>query len=231
MTVNRPRRPGDLAPFLEPGPSADLDVIQGVVTAFDPDTNENTVELAGGRIETDLPVIGDPGLLGVDSVVMVLRNRTRYFILGPIGGSPTVAVWNRSTSTVNITSTSVVGSGFGVAFTAPPSGMVMVWWRDRLSFDKTSGMLRRVISRIEVRTGSIVGSGTPVYTSNDDDAVEIGASVSGTFGMRGNGASMVRITGLTPGDAYNVEIAHRLNNATDVTATSESRSILVKGLP
>ena len=232
MTINRPKRPGDLAPFLEPGPSAGLDVIQGVVTAFNPNNNTNTVELAGGRTETNLPIIGNPGFIGVGSVVMVLRNRTRYFILGPIGGPPiAVAAWNRSTSTVNVTSTSPVGSGFGVAFTAPPSGTVMVWWRDRLSFDKTSGMLRRLISRIEVRTGSSVGAGTPVYTSNDDDAVEIGASVSGTFGMRGNGSSMVRIPGLTPGNAYNVEVTHRLNNTTDTTATSESRSILVKGLP
>lgn len=84
MTINRPKRPGDLAPFLEPGPSAGLDVIQGVVTAFNPANNTNTVELAGGRTEADLPVIGNPGLLGVNSVVMVLRNRTRYFILGPI---------------------------------------------------------------------------------------------------------------------------------------------------
>ena len=84
MTINRPKRPGDLVPYLEPGPSADLDVIQGVVTAFDPANNTNTVELAGGRTETNLPIIGNPGFLEVGSVVMVLRKRTRYFILGPI---------------------------------------------------------------------------------------------------------------------------------------------------
>lgn len=59
-------------------------MVQGVVIAFNSNNNTNTVELAGGRIETNLPIIGDPSLLGVDTVVMVLRRRTRYFILGPI---------------------------------------------------------------------------------------------------------------------------------------------------
>ena len=194
--------------------------------------SDGTVNLStSGVIIPNIPLLGNASAI-VGEPVQVLTIRGSAIVLGPVGGSQIVGTaWNRSTSTVNVTSTSAVGSGFGVAFTAPPSGMVMVWWRDRLSFDKTSGMLRRLISRIEVRTGSIVGSGTPVYTSNDDDAVEIGASVSGTFGMRGNGSSMVRISGLTPGNAYNVEIAHRLNNTTDTTATSESRSILVRGLP
>ena len=192
--------------------------------------SDGTVNLStSGVIIPNIPRLGNAAVV-VGEPVQVLTIRGSAIVLGPIGGSLIDTVWNRSTSTVNITSTSVVGSGFGVAFTAPPSGTVMVWWRDRLTFDKTSGMLRRVISRIEVRTGSSVGSGTPVYTSNDDDAVEIGASVSGTFGMRGNGSSMVRIPGLTPGNAYNVEVTHRLNNTTDTTATSESRSILVMGV-
>lgn len=84
MIINRPKRPGDLVPYLEPGPSADLDVIQGVVTAFSSINSTSTVELAGGRTVTNLPIIGNPGHIGVGSVVMVLRNRTRYFILGSI---------------------------------------------------------------------------------------------------------------------------------------------------
>jgi len=194
--------------------------------------SDGTVNLStSGAIIPNIPQLGNIAVT-VGEPVQVLTIRGSAIVLGPIGGSQIASTaWNRSTSAVNVTSTSAVGSGFGVAFTAPPSGMVMVWWRDRLSFDKTGGMLRRLISSIEVRTGSIVGSGTPVYTSNDDDAVEIGASVAGTFGMRGNGSSMVRITGLTPGNAYNVEIAHRLNATADTTATSESRSILVRGLP
>ena len=196
--------------------------------------SDGTLDIVlSGVVIPNIPVVaGVEVLTGQD--VNVLARRGGLLVLGPTANAATNAAgriaWNRSTTTVNVTSTSTVGSGFGVAFTAPPSGMVMVWWRDRLNFDKTGGMLRRLISRIEVRTGSIVGSGTSVYVSNDDDAVEIGASISGTFGMRGNGSSMVRISGLTPGDTYNVEIAHRLNATADTTATSESRSILVMGV-
>lgn len=122
MAVNRPKRPGDLAPFLEPDPSAGLDVIQGVVTAYNPETGENTVELAGGRTETNLPVIGTPAIVA-GAVVSLLRQRTRYFILGMI-----------STSTVNISGLSAEGS-YTPTITVAGGGSVTLitqrgrWWR------------------------------------------------------------------------------------------------------
>jgi hypothetical protein len=78
------KRPGDLTPFLTPPPESPVDFLQGVLTAWNAGTFANTVDFGGGLTQTDLPIVGDPAALTVNDVVMVLRLRTRYFILGTI---------------------------------------------------------------------------------------------------------------------------------------------------
>jgi hypothetical protein len=78
------KRPGDLTPFLEPAPDSPYEFLQGVLTAWNGVTFANTVNFGGGLTQTDLPIVGDPAALTVNDIVMVLRRRTRYFILGTI---------------------------------------------------------------------------------------------------------------------------------------------------
>jgi hypothetical protein len=82
LTVKK--RPGDLTPFLEPAPENPVDFLQGVLTAWNAGTFANTVTFAGDQTQTDLPIIGDPGALTVNDIVMVMRRYTRYFIMGTI---------------------------------------------------------------------------------------------------------------------------------------------------
>jgi hypothetical protein len=85
------KRPGDLSPFLVPPPDSPYEFLQGVLTAIDAVAGTNTVELAGALTQTNLVVIGNPADLAPGDAVLVLRLRTRYFIVGPL--------WNGSGST------------------------------------------------------------------------------------------------------------------------------------
>lgn len=80
----RPKRPGDLAALLASTPPEDQEFLQGVVLTMTLSTGANSVELAGGLVQTNCVVIGDPGLVPAGTPVFLVRVRRRYFILGPM---------------------------------------------------------------------------------------------------------------------------------------------------
>lgn len=114
-----------------------------------------------------------------------------------------------STSTVSSASTTFValgsGGSAGLAFTAPPSGKVLII-HDTTIHNGTAS--NSAVSSFEVRTGDTIGSGTVVLAASDDRAVF-------NFDSLRVSASVARLVeGLTPGNAYNVRTLVRCGAGT-----------------
>lgn len=108
----------------------------------------------------------------------------------------------------------------GVAFTAPTSGRVMVLWRAQVDHDGTA--LGFTAVSFVIRTGSTVGSGTVVLAADDNRAV----IMAGTDVMQMGSSHLV--TGLTPGDSYNVRLEHKVGAG---VGTTERRGVVVAPQP
>lgn len=88
----------DIAPLLAAGLNRKetLGLRQGVVTAWDPSTGNNTVLIAGQPFN-DLPVIASGGLtLAVGDIVAVLRYQHTFLIFGTIRNAGTGSLATRS---------------------------------------------------------------------------------------------------------------------------------------
>jgi hypothetical protein len=126
-----------------------------------------------------------------------------------------------TTSSTSYTETLTGGTPAGVAFVAPTSGKVII---HNSSFVKSSSATsgRRTLLSWILRTGAVVGSGTTVLAANDTWALVSSRSVKDSaFGRS------TLITGLTPGNSYNIRQAMKVINGAD-TGTSQYRHILVK---
>lgn len=246
----------DIVPLLVPRPETmGLRFSQGIVQQWNPDTFENLIDWRGVSL-SDVPVLGSVEALSFepgDVVGMLGWNpeggTSSWWILGRISipgtevepfvfaGSLEVRdfitasnmrpVEAFQTSTITITTTSYTGSGFGVSFTAPPSGVVRIDFYDHLSVNPSANVTRSARSSIQVREGNILGSGTIVHPFDDDRPIfcEIGQLSGNNAGL--GASSYYLIEGLVDGDIYNVEIGNRVNSAGSVTASSERRSIMV----
>lgn len=95
----------------------------------------------------------------------------------------------------------------GVSFTAPTTGRVMVMWHAR--FNPTSAVAAQV--GFALRTGAVVGSGTLIQDGLNEGCLE-SPNVSGGGG-RVQGGTFYPLSGLTPGDTYNVVTCHRMVSA------------------
>jgi hypothetical protein len=142
-------------------------------------------------------------------------------------GSAWYAMFPRPTSTFSTTdliaetSTSFVpGSTVcGMTFVAPRSGMVYVNVAGHIEQNTASNSSYLCA---EVREGSTIGSGTVVFAANTDEGIGVGtAAVTRIMASREN-----LVTGLTPGNTYNVRTMHLTTPAgsTDVFF----RKIIVK---
>jgi len=89
----------------------------------------------------------------------------------------------------------------GVAFTAPTTGRVLVTFKGNL-FNDTAAQFT-ALSHV-IRTGSTVGAGTTFQAATDDNALVN----TGTNPVIVSSTEL--ITGLTPGDIYNVRLEHRV---------------------
>jgi len=89
----------------------------------------------------------------------------------------------------------------GIAFTAPTTGRVEIKFGGN-AFNDTAAQFT-AISPV-VRTGSTVGAGTVFQAASDDTAVVN----TGTNPVNVSRTDL--ITGLTPGDVYNVRLEHRV---------------------
>jgi hypothetical protein len=224
--------PGDLTPFLQPvSDSAPFEFVQAILTSWDPSTLENQVTFAGGQVESDLLVIGDPDSLTVNDAVMVLRSRTRYFILGPIATVPPGNAWVHEFNTANPTTNSTAytalagGDILGAAFVAPASGAVEITVQGWLScFSATLG--RRTFMSPQVREGSTVNAGTIVEAASDEFGAVSQNATTSAFDYKYVHYSRV-VTGLTPGADYNVTVMHRVVTAGDNSAAND-RALTIK---
>lgn len=131
-------------------------------------------------------------------------------IINALDTPPTVVNTQTGTFTFTITAYGVTTTGgtyvdCGIAFTAPTTGRVIVWYRSQL-LNNTGG--QSTFASFVLRDGSTVGAGATVLAAADSRALEHAGTdtpQAGTFEL---------VTGLTPGNAYNVRIEHRVTGGT-----------------
>jgi hypothetical protein len=126
-------------------------------------------------------------------------------------------------TTANDTSTSgtyTPGTVHGVAFVAPPSGVVLIAFGGQLGSNSVVAPNTTPASRMSdyVRTGATVGSGTDVMTPLDDRSLAFfNYSTAAGFKYSQVGDLVHRLAGLTPGASYNVTTVFK-----DVTGGSSA---------
>lgn len=126
-------------------------------------------------------------------------------------------------NTVNATITPIVG----VSFMAPTSGAVELLYTFR-GKSAIGGSSPRLLLGVTVNTGGVVGSGTTVFTTDDDQMVEFGGT---SFGIQGASSAVVVLPGLTPGSLYNAFCIGRTTTVANTAGSNGSvfaRRIAVK---
>lgn len=91
----------------------------------------------------------------------------------------------------------------GVTFNAPLSGRVMISITSY--FGQTTNGNEAIVS-FSLRTGAVIGSGTVVLAASGNRALVCGMPVNSGAPARLQATRRVAVTGLTPGNAYNVRI-------------------------
>lgn len=112
-------------------------------------------------------------------------------------------------------------NGFGVSFMAPTSGAVQFGIYGRGSCTGANANISRLLGSVIVRLGSVVGSGTLIYTPSDDEAWEFGG-----VGRLAAESCWV-LSGLAPGSLYNASYVAKMGTATH-TGTFFTRGITVR---
>jgi hypothetical protein len=138
------------------------------------------------------------------------------------------AVYNVQAASGSTTSTTYTAtlSGGGTAcscvFIAPKSGKVEIVNTAQL-WTTVSG---NAWCTVEVRTGTVIGSGTVVLSANDDR----GLLATSTNAFRGSVVTV--LTGLSPGDAYHARQVFRVSTASSGNqAMFSRRGLKVEPLP
>jgi hypothetical protein len=108
--------------------------------------------------------------------------------------------------------TYVPGTTNGVAFTAPPSGIVIVTASGSLGTNHASLGEGSWLS-YHVRNGGTIGSGTDVVPSHDDRSAKMTAQSTASGFKYAPAMVRRRVTGLTPGNSYNVVSTFRVSSA------------------
>lgn len=202
----------------------------GTVAAVNSDGTVD-ITMSGGALVPDVPRL-DSAHVAVGTVVQMLSFRGALLVLGPTSagavsnGSAGVAVFNGNNPTTNSTTYVSFSAGdiLGTAFVAPPSGAVEVLIQGWLALNSTT-LARRAFMSPQVRTGSVVNSGTIVATASDDYAAVAQNSVASAFDYKY--VNHVRVvTGLTPGIAYNAVAMQRIVTSGDNSASNERHMII-----
>jgi hypothetical protein len=106
----------------------------------------------------------------------------------------------------------------GVAFVAPTSGRVMLFWNAVLDIEAGSNAVA-YISPV-VRTSATVGAGTAVLEAADNNARRATRSQVGVdtdSSARNRAGASYLLSGLTAGNSYNVRLEHRVTSQTAET--------------
>lgn len=121
---------------------------------------------------------------------------------------------SRTLTATSFTSTLSPANICGVAFTAPPSGKVVLLW----NVDQDNSAAGFVATSIAIRTGSTVGSGASVLAAGFSTA-----KIDYNGSQTRDGCSHP-YTGLTPGTVYNAYLEHLTSTG---TGTFQWRSVVV----
>jgi len=150
-------------------------------------------DLAAGT--EDLALALETKLVAVDAATAAITGLTHAF------ASSTTDETGFTNTTFAAGSTTV-----GVAFTAPPSGVVVIHLSAIVSQNINT---QATFVSIEVKTGGTIGSGTLVGSAaNSDRGLTVGRAVnSGAVAILQAGRPVL-YTGLTPGNSYNVRVMH-----------------------
>jgi hypothetical protein len=100
------------------------------------------------------------------------------------------------------------------AFTAPPSGSVVMFWKAYFQAAKNDLM---ALVGCELRTGSTPGSGSVVVAANSNDVIAIAGHVEGGEPMRLKACQFKLVTGLTPGNSYHARIMYNTESGGNIT--------------
>jgi hypothetical protein len=199
----------------------------GTVAAIDSSTGLVTLNLNGATV----PAV--PSLSGtyfdVGTVVQVLSFRGALLILGasnaasaqPVEASGSASVNGTITGTTAYTASLATSGIHGVVFVAPPSGKALLLGRS-VGGNSNAGSYAQM--DFEVRTGSTIGSGTLVRSSNNNTAAvhqSATANAQGTLHIN----SLLR-NFLTPGAVYNAYLTFATSNSGS-TAQFNRRQIAV----
>ena len=141
---------------------------------------------------------------------------------------------NRDESSTDITgiTTTTYAAGspvVGTTFVAPKSGAVEVVISGKGQVVLTAAGFRSLFFGMEVREGGTIGSGAVVKAAAEDDSLEVGTGSNSSGDRITAGSSMVvPVTGLTPGNTYNVRSMHKVSVGTSLTADIYFRRIHVR---
>lgn len=134
-----------------------------------------------------------------------------------VGDFPTTVETLETTTVTDIAVTNYTAGTVqcSAVFTAPASGRARIDLWTRMQGDGTF----RVFCGVEVRTGSVIGSGTIIRSPADNEAVQGQAVGIVSYSLP------ILQTGLTPGDTYHVRTMHKVAGGT--TADIFTRKLLV----
>lgn len=211
---------------LDPDPGAEdtLRLRTAIVQTMNAD---GTVDiLVSGATVPSVPRLDDGGWLAAGAVVQVLTLRGGRIILGTVSkGARAVEAFNAgnpvftSTSYTSLTTTDI----HGVAFIAPASGEVKITVEGWLSANSAT-LQRRTFLTGQVREGSAINSGTVVSAADDERAGISQNSVASIHDYKYVNVAY-SVTGLTPGDPYNVVSMVRTSNG-DSSAANDRRLLV-----
>jgi hypothetical protein len=209
----------------EPGGEDVLRLRTGVVSAIGASSGAVTVTVSGVDVP-NVPVLGS-AMFPVGSVVQILSYRGSLLIIGASGSvtstseAGTYASTDESTTTSTSFVTSLTGGTAvtGMAFVSPPSGMVFVTARAAARNGTANSY---AILDFQVRTGSVLNSGTIFRAANENTA---GVIQSTTADLQATIVSSDLVVGLTPGVSYNVTLA--FHAGTSGTAKYNRRQAIV----
>ena len=198
-----------------------------------------------GRRQDEIVHLGFGPILGPNATpdVFAIRNESEVqFLSGSvldmaadsahtlIGGTA-VPVETESSTNPTTTSTTYVQTAnvVGVAFTAPPSGVVFVHVMGWIGSSSTT-IGRRSYLTAEVRNGAVVGSGT-VFDSAQDSQAAVHDCPSTAAGTKYSyGSVRYAVSNLTPGNIYNATTVIRSDNVADTSATFRRRVLVEPSL-
>lgn len=206
-----------LNPEDQVGGDPGLELRTGTVQAI---ASDGTVTLTMSGVNIPGVSVLNAAVFAVGTVVQVLSYRGSLLVLGASNvnsAQPVSLLGVPSSGTANgtafINSLTAGGGGpttggvHGVAFIAPPSGVVLVMGR-AVGGNETAGQYG--ILDFEVRTGAVVGGGGVVRAAGEGSA---GGHQSATNGSLGTISTSDLVTGLTPGAVYNALLTYRSSSA------------------